>query len=470
MRERHVEHVVEQLNTAQRLPRWSQELFERWPEFRYIAIYGGRGSSKTRTIARYILYRMIMAHWHGGACRVLVARDFHKDLPESAMRALRNAIKEWIPAYAHHFHITNEAITHLPSGGRIMFTGLELNERQFKGWEDINIMWIEEGETLKESTWNVVYPTIMRNEGAQMIVTWNPLDRGETLWQRFVEFPRDGDYVKKVNYSDNPYLSSVALQDIRHAAKYEPYTYRHLYLGEPDDEGESKVLNYSQLVACMHAFEEYGRLYRNPTDVGLDIADGGADLNSLVVRRGPSVVFRDEWRTEKAGYMTPTAERAVQTARKYRAYSLRYDRTGVGSPILGIFRSMDDIKFQIRGVSFGEAPGGADRIYDHRRTNAEAFLRRNAQMGIALRLRANRTMRLVNQDPDVNPEDCLFIWPGLLHVKHFIAECSRPAWRMNTHGRMEIDKRDGNEKSPDSFDALCLAFARDSDRGLRARV
>ena len=453
------------LETSHRLPGWSAPLFRDGPHYRYIAIHGGRGSSKTATVARYIVHRCMHS---GKPIRAIVARDFAKYLPESAMEAIQIAIRTWMPEHENEWETRSGVTKHLPTGSEIMYSGLELIGESFKGWENVSILWIEEAQTLKENTFNIIYPTI-RAEDSQIILTWNPKERSEVAWKRFVLTERDDTLVFRVNYYDNPYLPDVIRKDIEQDAIHAPQTWQHIWLGEPDDEAaESKVLAYSTLLACVEAYESYADESKTPVDVGLDIADGGADMNSLVVRKGPSVVFRDEWRSLKAGHLTPTAARAANIANEHAAWRLVYDRTGVGSPILGSFSEMDWLDFPVRGVSFGEKPGGEDRMYDRRRTNSEAFMRRNSQMAFALRLRANRTMRLLAGE-GIDPEDCLFINPQILKAEHFLADLSRPAWRMNTHGRIEIDKRDGEEKSPDAFDALCLAFARDSDNGLRAR-
>ena len=94
-------------------------------------------------------------------------------------------------------------------------------------------------------------------------------------------------------------------------------------------------------------------------------------------------------------------------------------------------------------------------------------------MAFALRLRANRTVRLLEGDTDVDPATCLFISSKIPRLEQYLSELTQPRYRTNpTTGKLEIDKRGDDEakKSPDSYDATALAFARDSDAGLRARL
>ena len=115
-------------------------------------------------------------------------------------------------------------------------------------------------------------------------------------------------------------------------------------------------------------------------------------------------------------------------------------------------------------------------MYSRRKTNEQTFAKRNAQMAWALRLRAQNTVRLLAGDEDVDVNRCLFISDQIERVDRFMAQLSQPEWRDNDFtGLVEIDKRakikeggESNEKSPDAFDAACMAFAAESESGLRA--
>ena len=119
-------------------------------------------------------------------------------------------------------------------------------------------------------------------------------------------------------------------------------------------------------------------------------------------------------------------------------------------------------------------------MYERKRPNKEVFARRNIQLGDNLRLRANRTVRLLKAhdegralgDDEISPARALFINPKIKHLEAFKSDLTQPIRRRNpTTGKWELDKRGGDEnaESPDRFDAVCLSFARDSDHGLRAR-
>ena len=67
---------------------------------------------------------------------------------------------------------------------------------------------------------------------------------------------------------------------------------------------------------------------------------------------------------------------------------------------------------------------------------------------------------------------CLFINPEIPNLERYLAMLTQPSWYNGPiTGKIQIDKRKeaGGEESPDLYDATALAFARDSDRGLRSR-
>ena len=102
---------------------------------------------------------------------------------------------------------------------------------------------------------------------------------------------------------------------------------------------------------------------------------------------------------------------------------------------------------------------GPDIAYEVGRPNKQVFARLNAQMADALRLRGNRTVRLLNGDHSIDPMTCLFIRDDLPDLETYLEEMSRPIRRIRPDsGKWEIEKAPDGEDSPDDFDSTCLAF------------
>ena len=461
------------------LPPYAKELFE---SHRFKSLRGGRHSTKTWSVAHSLAVLGART-----PLRIFAARAFQKNLEESSKPAIQTAIhRSGLSGFYTGLQAGSKRITGR-NGTTFSFHGLERNRTEIKGWEGVDICWVEEAESITEATWKILIPTIMRSdvggpfgEGAEMWFTWNPVSRTSPIWKRTVEKPRRGDVSLLINYNQPRIIKFIPLQAIEEAEavrEEDPLLWEHLYLGMPDDGGmDTRVLGYSVLRECVDGYRAglHEGLDRTPYDAGLDIADAGADRNSLTLRSGPVLDFVRDWPTLTPGHLTPTARKALRLIERHSQgdlWRMNYDAGGVGAPIKGEFARLR-VPFTLRPINFGQKVGGPLRYYERMRTNRDAFARRNAQMGFALRLRSMRTVRL-RKGEDVDPRTCLFINPHIPKLEHFLSQLSRPLWRPNpTTGKIEIDKRGENEenvKSPDKYDSTVLAFARDSDSGLRAR-
>ena len=198
-------------------------------------------------------------------------------------------------------------------------------------------------------------------------------------------------------------------------------------------------------------------------DVGLDIADSGADRNALVARRGPLITHAERWTSQVLGQ---TARRADLYCREHGARALYYDVTGVGAGIRSYLTEMGPREYSARPINFDGAVAGPDRTYSYRVLNKDFFARRNSQLGWALRLRAQQTARLLEGEA-VDPERCLFIDGSIPRLEEYLAQLSQPEWDDSVTGKLVIDKAPEDAPSPDLCDATALAFAWDSRSGLR---
>ena len=70
-------------------------------------------------------------------------------------------------------------------------------------------------------------------------------------------------------------------------------------------------------------------------------------------------------------------------------------------------------------------------------------------------------------ESDVDPKRALFINPYIEKIDEYASQLSQPTWLENSNSKIEIEKRDEEEPSPDMYDSTVLAFARDSLYGLK---
>ena len=433
---------------------------------------GGRSSGKTWAIARLLVHRAMKQ-----PTRIFCCRDIAAAIDVSSLTVIKETIER---LGVSDFFTVGRWNIRGQNGSEFHFLGLEKRRSSIKGWEGVDICWVEEAQFLTQATFDILWPTIIRNRGAELWFTWNPTLRTDPVWVRFMEQGRPTDINILVNYPMNKFLVEEAVAEIETFREVDEAYWRHIYMGEPDDvDAEHRVLSYAMAQDCVEAYKRGfcpdSAISTGIIDAGLDIADAGQDKNALVIRRGPLIESARAWRAEAPGYFAPTAARVRDYCQASGVGKLYFDGGGVGAPMRGEL-AKQDIGFAIESVLFGGKVKGEDILYDRRHKNKDIFMRRNAQLAFALRHRAERTIKLMRGEKDdpklPSPEQCLFISPKIPNLTTFLAQLSMPTWRLSPgQGKREIDKRGApiNEdyKSPDLFDATCMAFSRDSRNGLR---
>ncbi len=203
------------------MPAWAEPLFE--PR-RHKVAHGGRGSGKSWAFAMALL---IMGSQR--TMRVLCAREIQKSLRESVHQLLTDQIQAL--GLSHHYEIYDKEIRG-KNGTLFNFAGLQQHTvDSIKSFEGVDIVWVEEAQTVSKKSWNALIPTI-RKRGSEIWVTFNPdLDTDET-WRRFVETPPPDSWVEQVNYLQNPWFPPELEAERKHSELTDPDAYRNIWLGE----------------------------------------------------------------------------------------------------------------------------------------------------------------------------------------------------------------------------------------------
>ena len=212
------------------------------PGYDYKIIYGGRSSAKTATVIRYLISRAIQK-----PITILCCRQFQSSIEVSTYAELRAYIYE--NNLQDLFIVKHDKIVGT-NGSQFIFKGLERDIMGVKGIPKIMICYIDEAETITDYSWEVLIPTIERNEGSEIIITFNPREGNSPTYQKFVQKSHDlpGNVLKiEQNYNDNPYLSAKLRQTIEKLKETNYAQYEHIYLG--------KVLDLSEAVIFKGCFE-----------------------------------------------------------------------------------------------------------------------------------------------------------------------------------------------------------------------
>ena len=136
---------------------------------------------------------------------VLCAREFQASIADSVYRLLVSQIDAL--NLQSYFDVTQREIRCLTSGSIFIFKGIRRNIDEIKSTEGVTVCWVEEAQSVTHESWQVLTPTVFRNAGSEMWVTFNPRDERDATYQRFVLNPPPGAIVIKANYNDNPWFS-----------------------------------------------------------------------------------------------------------------------------------------------------------------------------------------------------------------------------------------------------------------------
>jgi len=196
--------------------------------WREAAVYGGRYSLKSHTVARFLLIRARMEK-----TRVACFREFQNSINESSHQLLADLIKEY---ELNDFEVTKNSIVNTQNGSDFIFKGLWNNEQSIKSIEGIDIAWVEEAQTVTRESLEVLTPTV-RKEGSQIIYTYNRLLENDPVHVRLVNEGRPNTLVLNVNYDiaiKYNMIPKVILDEIEDDRLNRPMLYRSKWLGEPN--------------------------------------------------------------------------------------------------------------------------------------------------------------------------------------------------------------------------------------------
>ncbi|WP_217468825.1 phage terminase large subunit, partial [Staphylococcus aureus] len=80
---------------------------------------------------------------------------------------------------------TKNSIKHKSTGSEFLFYGIARNLSEIKSTEGIDILWLEEAHYLTQEQWEVIEPTI-RKENSEIWIIFNPNEVTDFVYQNFV--------------------------------------------------------------------------------------------------------------------------------------------------------------------------------------------------------------------------------------------------------------------------------------------
>lgn len=191
---------------------------------RYKVLYGGRGSAKSHSIAQALL--ALGTHQR---LRILCAREIQRSIENSVHALLKDYIEK-LGLQSFYQVLETEIIG--ANGTRFIFSGLAQHTvDSIKSFEGVDVVWVEEGQTVSKRSWDILIPTI-RAPGSEIWVSFNPDLESDDTYVRFVKNRPPRSVVVKMNYTDNPWFPKELEEERAYCERTNPDDYANIWLGE----------------------------------------------------------------------------------------------------------------------------------------------------------------------------------------------------------------------------------------------
>lgn len=272
-------------------------IIERFNDYRYFIIKGGRGGAKSQSVGRFFLYLCEKYR-----LRAVCGRETQNSINESVYSLLSDLIRE----YQLNFEVLASKITSRPTDTSISFRGFrEQGAFNIQGMEGIDLIWIDEAQALTKQTLDVLIPTI-RKENAKVIFTMNPHVFNDPVIVMLSK--RDDCLVIHINYDENQHCTTALKKEADECLKLSESDYKHIWLGQPLDQSDD----------ALYSLEDFENGKRNAhllaqgygiRVAGFDIARMGDDKSAAFIFQQMGALhweefFCDEWEKKDLNYTT----------------------------------------------------------------------------------------------------------------------------------------------------------------------
>lgn len=197
---------------------------------RYRGAYGGRGSAKTRSFAKMAAVQGLRFAAEGKEGIIVCGREFMNSLDESSLAEVKAAIasEPWLTS---GYDVGEKYVRTKDRRISFDFVGLRHNLDSIKSRARIRLLWVDEAEPVSESAWSKTIPTV-REEGAEIWVTWNPERKNSATHRRFRLDPPAESRIVELNWRDNPWFPTFLDKTRQEDKAKRPDQYEHVWEGD----------------------------------------------------------------------------------------------------------------------------------------------------------------------------------------------------------------------------------------------
>lgn len=190
---------------------------------RYKGAYGGRGGAKSHFFAEQIVLRCYTSF-----TRVVCIREVQNSIKDSVKQLLIDKIAKF--GLEDSFRELEGEIRG-PHGSIIIFRGMQsYNADNIKSLEGYDIAWVEEAQTLSQTSLDLLRPTL-RKDGSELWFSWNPRYKTDPVDKFFRKNPPAEAVSVFVNWRDNPWFPQVLQKEMAHDFQVDPDKAEHIWNG-----------------------------------------------------------------------------------------------------------------------------------------------------------------------------------------------------------------------------------------------
>jgi len=413
----------------------------------FIVLWGGRGSGKTETIARWLILQSL-----NEKTRILCTREVQNSIADSVKQVLEDIIELY--KLDKLFYITKDKIVCRRTGTDFIFKGLKAGtdpkSQSIKSLKGVKYVWCEEAQTISKKSLDLLTPTI-REPGRKLFFSMNKQTSDDPVIARF---KNDVDAkLFKINFYDNELCPVVLLDEARKCKEEDPDTYAHVWEGEPANDVDLAVIKRKWVKSAMALYKT------EPNDDGLwfgglDPSDGGSDPSGFTLRKGMSVKHCWMWpRTESDDAAQNAILKCFEVIQPIQQLErLNYEVTGIGSGAKSKFKQFPDIPKK----PFN--PGGAVQNPNGEmisgRKNVDHFSNLKSQEWWRLRNLLHNAHKKTLSKPYEG--EYMTINPDMPLIDKLIDELCQIEYGFNEKGKIKIIKKPEGTQSPNLGDSLMI--------------
>lgn len=420
-------------------------------------LYGGRMSSKTMDTAGIILF--LASKYR---IRVACLRRFQNKLSESVFSTLKRIATT--DEKLKDLYTTTENTIKSNIGSEFVFMGIQRNLEEIKGLDNINITWIEEAEKLTQEQWNLIRPTILREDNSMCILVFNPDYDTDFVYNEFVMKEHSNVLKRQINYDENLFLSNSAKELIESdRINLDEDDFNNIYYGHPKAENEDAFIKRKWIESAIGANEKLSIENRGVDVVGYDIADSGNDTCATAHIYGNELKDIVEWKA-KEDELEESATKTFNYAAERNAI-INYDCIGVGASAGSTFKRLN--QEQDKQVEYFKFDAG-DRVqypeeeYQPQRMNKDHFENLKAQMWQDVADRLLYTYNAITKGVEFDEDRIISIDPNCPLLDKLKRELSSPKKDKSKRGLVKVESKEDLKKrgiaSPNIADAFIMAY------------